>query len=155
MFPIMKIRPGSLSAVVVGCVSQKQPHRASAKDLYVSNLFRKRRAYAEASGLPWFIMSAKHGIVQPDTVLDPYDETLEHLSLTALLRWGERSVSELERILGPLAGHVLEIHAGKRYVHAVESTLHRRSAEIVVPLKGLRIGQQLQWYVRVASVKMD
>lgn len=151
----MEITPRPAKAVVVGCVNQKQPYRALAKDLYVSNLFRKRRAYAEASGLPWFILSAKYGIAQPDTVLEPYDETLDRLPRAALLRWDERGVLELERILGPLAGLVLEIHAGKRYVEGVESALHRRSTEVVVPLKGLRIGQQLQWYDRVTSAKMD
>ncbi len=42
-----------------------------AKDLYVSALFDKERAYAERTGIPWFILSAQHGLVAPDEVLEP------------------------------------------------------------------------------------
>jgi hypothetical protein len=117
-------------------------------DLYISDLFRKRRAYAEASGHAWFVLSAKHGLVRPDTVLDPYDETLDHFPRAVLLSWGEKAVSNLEQILGPLAGRILEIHAGNRYVEGVEASLRRRGAGVVIPLKGRRIGEQLAWYKR-------
>lgn len=33
--------------VLISCVSKKQPHRAKAKDLYISLLFRKNMAYAK------------------------------------------------------------------------------------------------------------
>jgi hypothetical protein len=39
---------------------------AAARDLYRSPLFRKERAYAEQSGVPWFILSAEHGLGAPD-----------------------------------------------------------------------------------------
>jgi hypothetical protein len=43
--------------VLVGCVKTKLSHAAAARDLYISPLFRKQRAYAEGSGSPWFILS--------------------------------------------------------------------------------------------------
>ncbi len=62
-----------VDAMLVGCVATKAPAPAPAKDLYRSQLFTRRRAYAEASGKPWFILSALHGLVQPDEVTEPYD----------------------------------------------------------------------------------
>lgn len=138
---------------MVGCVSQKRHHPAPARDLYVSDLFRKRRTYAEASGCPWFILSAEYGLVQPEIMLDPYDETLDHMSRAALLHWGEKVASQLELVRGSLKGQVLEIHAGKRYVEGIEALLLVRGASIEVPLKGLRIGEQLQWYLLMNRVK--
>ncbi len=143
------------SSILVGCVSRKTDYPAPARDLYASDLYRKRRAYAEASGRPWFILSAKYGLVQPDTLLNPYDETLDHKSRSALLQWGEKAISKLEQIVGPLKGHMLEIHAGKRYVAGVEAPLLSRGAEIVVPLRGLAIGKQLHWYKSVLPKKAD
>lgn len=68
------------------------------------------------------------------------------MSRAALLQWGEGVVSKLERIIGPLKGHLLEIHAGKRYVAGVVAPLLSRGARIFVPLRGLPFGKQLQWY---------
>ncbi len=79
-------------------------------------------------------------------MLEPYDETLDHVPRTVLLSWGEKAVSALERILGPLAGQMIEIHAGRLYVEGVEAALSSRGAEVVVALKGRRIGEQLAWY---------
>jgi hypothetical protein len=49
---------------------------APAGDLYVSSLFMGRRRFVEASCDRWFILSALHGGVDPDEVIEPYDESL-------------------------------------------------------------------------------
>jgi hypothetical protein len=51
--------------ILLGCVKRKRDHPATAKDLYSSPLWAGRRAYAESSGVPWLILSAKHGLVDP------------------------------------------------------------------------------------------
>ena len=58
--------PGPPAAVLIGCVSRKNARPLQAKDLYRSELFARRRAYAEARGLRWFIVSAEHGLLQLD-----------------------------------------------------------------------------------------
>src|SRR5438093_12106 len=52
--------------ILLGCVKTKRDGWHRAKDLYVSTLFDGRRRYAEQSGRPWFILSAKLGLVKPD-----------------------------------------------------------------------------------------
>ena len=56
--------------VLVGCCEAKLPGRHRAADLYQSPLFRRGRAYAEAAGYEWAILSAKHGLLLPDTMID-------------------------------------------------------------------------------------
>uniref|UniRef100_UPI0038B36EF6 DUF6884 domain-containing protein n=1 Tax=Agromyces humi TaxID=1766800 RepID=UPI0038B36EF6 len=46
---------------LVGCAAQKLRRPAPARDLYVSQLFRKSSAYVEWNCDAWFILSAKHG----------------------------------------------------------------------------------------------
>ena len=62
--------------VLVGCGKEKLQRPAKAKELYTGPLFRKARAYAEKHGDLWRILSAKYGLVDPETVIAPYDATV-------------------------------------------------------------------------------
>src|SRR3990172_9853687 len=66
---------------LVGCTKSKQTHAAPARDLYTpSALFRGRRDYVERSCGRWFVLSAKYGLVDPDSIIEPYDQTLTKAS---------------------------------------------------------------------------
>lgn len=132
--------------LLLGCVSEKGLAAVVARDLYVSKLFRLRRAYAEVVGVPWFILSAKHGLVRPDEVLAPYDMRLSNLSAANRRAWGSQVVAQLVAATGPLLGRVFEFHAGSHYVEAVRPHLERLGAALAWPLEGLRLGEQLHWY---------
>lgn len=97
---------------LIGCVKSKLPYASKAKDLYISPLFKGRRDYVEHTCERWFILSAEHGVVEPDRVLAPYDKTLTHVSPSARRAWAQRVLSELETKLGTLADHTFELHAG-------------------------------------------
>ena len=137
--------------VLVGCVKTKRDHEAPAKDLYVSNYFRKMRAYAEATGKPWFILSAEHGLVAPDDSLTPYNRYLPETSREYRREWGRRVASQLEQSIGDLSGQVIEVHAGAAYVDAVEEALRPSGAVVSDRLKGLSFGRRLSWYLRRAG----
>lgn len=137
--------------LLVGCVSEKHTSARQAKDLYSSELFRRRRSYAEKCGRPWFILSALHGLVDPEAVIEPYDLTLKRLSRTEQTDWGLKVVHQLEARLGVLRDLTFEIHAGKEYVEAVGKPLENQGAGVIWPLRGLRIGEQLQWYGKAAA----
>ncbi|MEX1046188.1 MAG: DUF6884 domain-containing protein [Actinomycetota bacterium] len=134
------------AAILLGCVSTKGPVAAAAKDLYISDLWRKRRAYAEASGLRWLILSAKYGLIDPDESIEPYDVEMVKLRGPERLSWGEGVTSALRQRFGELKGKAFEIHAGDEYVTPIGSRLRKEGAEIVRPLEGLRFGEQLAWY---------
>jgi hypothetical protein len=127
-------------------VKQKLDRRATAKELYRSPLWRRRREYAERSRRPWFVLSALHGLVAPDELIDPYNVALRDFSPDERARWGERVAADLERRVGSLEGGLFEVHAGEVYRRALEAPLRSRGASFVVPLAGLGIGQQLAWY---------
>jgi hypothetical protein len=135
-------------AVLIGCVATKRDRPLPAKDLYVSELFRRRRFYAESSGKQWFILSALHGLVEPNEVIPPYERSINDLTPAERANWAAQIASTLvDRAPDAVSAHV-EVHAGLEYVAALRRPLQRAAIEIVTPLQGLRIGEQLQWYDR-------
>jgi Family of unknown function (DUF6884) len=59
---------GGADLVLVGCVKTKADRPQAARDLYRSPLFERRRRYAEQYAARWYILSAEHGLVAPETV---------------------------------------------------------------------------------------
>lgn len=137
--------------VLVGCVKSKRSMGAAAKDLYTSDYFAKMRRYAEASGVPWFILSAEHGLLDPDQWLEPYERYLSATSPEYRRAWGRRVAEQLEQAIGPLDGLVIDIHAGAAYVDSVEGVLRQRGALVVDQLQGLSFGRRLSWYLQRES----
>jgi hypothetical protein len=127
-------------------VKTKAPEAGPACDLYLSPLFGRRRRYAESSGRPWYILSAEHGLLDPGSIIGPYDVHLADQSADYRLAWGEWVAAKLARVRGPVDGVVIEVHAGQAYVDAIEEPLRRRGAVLLTPLTGLRSGEQLAWY---------
>ena len=65
----------------------------------------------------WFILSALHGLVEPDRVLEPYERTLTTASPSQRRAWSERVLGQIEATFGTdLSGHRFEAHAGRAYL---------------------------------------
>lgn len=145
-------RPATTAAaVLVGCVATKRPQPMAAKELYDSELFRRRRAYAEASGRPWFIVSGLHGLVDPDEVVEPYERSINDLAGPERAAWARGIADSLIRRLPTVSGQAVEVHAGIENVAALRRPLQALGVQVMTPLSGLRIGEQLQWYDRRAK----
>lgn len=132
--------------LLVGCVKTKASEARPARDLYTSPLFEKRRDYAESSGVPWVVLSAEYGAVDPDEVIEPYDRFLEDQPAAYKREWAQDVIEQLEALHGPLDDKVFELHASRAYGDPLEPLLRRRGATLLRPLDGLTFGQHLQWY---------
>lgn len=155
--------------ILVGCVAGKLDRPAPAADLYVSALFVKRRAYAEAAGVPWFIVSALHGLLAPDRMVQPYDSTIADLPAVmqrprswAERMWASRVACGLRHELGfergmNVHGLTIELHAGRGYVDLLlrELTSPTFGWQLDLPVRGLQIGEQLAWYNARAGTDSD
>lgn len=140
--------------LLVGCVKTKRSQPSRAADMYISGMFQRRRQYAEEIGVPWYIISAEHGLLDPASLIEPYDVYLADESEEYRRAWGAWVAAKLERRLGSLQGRVVEVHAGAAYVNAVDAPLRGRGALVTAPLTGLRQGEQLSWYDRLAENRM-
>jgi hypothetical protein len=128
---------------LVSCVSRKGARRAKAKDLYDSPLFKKARDYAETCSNTWYILSAKYGLLTPDTIIAPYDDTLNTKSRAERQQWAERVWRDLSPRVQP--SDRIVILAGQRYREFILPKLVARGCVVDVPMEGLGIGRQLGW----------
>lgn len=127
------------TVVLVGCGSAKRDEPAPARDLYTSTYFRLKREYAETVGDAWYVLSAEHGVVPPDRVLEPYDLSAADLTSEGRDEWARDVVDALEGRVGP--DDELVVLAGRDYV----LPLRRRGLSFARPLEGLGIGEQMGW----------
>jgi hypothetical protein len=120
---------------------------AAARDLYVSTLFRGRRSFVEASCDAWYVLSARHGLVAPDEILDPYEATLNGMSRSGKRVWAEGVLEQIDALQLDLPHVVFEIHAGAEYREfGLIDGLARRGAAVEVPAAHLGQGKQLAFY---------
>jgi len=129
--------------VLISCVSAKRPKPCAARDLYRSDWFLKARAYVESKKVPWFILSAKYGLVPPTEVIKPYDLTLNRMSASERLGWANGVIKQLEPSCHP--GTEVEFLAGKRYREYLVPILREWGCRVLIPMEGLGIGQQKSW----------
>ena len=139
-------RGGGVDIVLVGCVKTKADQPRPAREFYQSPLFQKRRRYAETCGHHWYVLSAEHGLVHPDALLEPYDVALAEQSDDYRQAWAGWVAAKLRRVEGSLHGRRIEIHAGQAYAAPLLPLLRAAGAHVAQPLAGLRQGQHLAWY---------
>lgn len=129
--------PEPTTIVLIACCGKKLQGRHPAKDIYQSDLFKKARAWAEANGGAWFILSAKYGVLAPDQQIDDYDLTLNGASRTYRTEWASRVATQLQWA----RGNRLVVLAGNNYCRGWVGQFPR----VERPLAGLGIGKQLAW----------
>lgn len=126
------------TVTLVACCGPKLSHKAQAADLYTSALFKKARTYAEQRGR-WYILSALHGLLDPSAVIPPYNVTLKKMPARKRREWGQRVREQMES--AGIVGLPLVALAGADYV----KPLLDAGLTVDQPMKGYRIGKQLQW----------
>jgi hypothetical protein len=94
--------------------------------------------------MPWFILSAEYGLLRPDAEVEPYERTLNNMAVKDRRDWAHRVLEQLEPRLAGVQRIVFL--AGMRYREFLVPRLQALGHRIEVPLEGLPIGKQLQWF---------
>jgi len=129
------------TVVLIACAAQKLPHRAKAQDLYISPLFKKSLQYARSLKPDYiFILSAKYGLLLLDQVIEPYNVTLNDMSVVDIRRWSSRVLDQLRGVIDLRKDHVIFL-AGDKYRKYLIPAL----SDYAVPMEGLSIGRQLRF----------
>ena len=132
---------------LVSCVKTKRDKPVPPKALYTSDYFEKMRSYAEQYHDDWWILSAKHGLLDPDgDPIEPYDETLSGARVAKRREWAERVADQLDA-QGLLSEEVtLVFHAGKDYYEELLPLIKETGVSVEIPTEGLGIGEKQAWY---------
>lgn len=114
-----------------------------AGELYTkSTLFRACKAYA--GSCEYWIMSARYGLLHPNTIIQPYEQTLLSYSVAEREAWEFRVTNHLKMSL-PYGAKII-ILSGNSYVSArMREVLAGAGYVLTFPLEGLSIGKRLQW----------
>lgn len=153
----------ALRVALVSCGKLKLDHPAPAAELYTGPLFTDARDHVLANGYDhWLILSAEHGLVDPDRVLAPYDTTIDSLTVDQLNHWARR----VERGLRLGAGYlddagtyvptdwpgwahtgpvVFDAFAAAGYTDPLREATGAR-VTITEPLRGLGMGDRRGWF---------
>ena len=113
----------------------------------MSPYFEKMRAYAEQYHDIWWILSAKHGLLDPDgEPIEPYDEALSGARVAKRRKWAQRVADQLDE-QGLLSEEVtLIFHAGKDYYDELLPLIEDTGVSVEIPTEGLGIGEKQAWY---------
>jgi hypothetical protein len=139
----MEASKGRRKFGLISCVASKTDHAAPAADLYTSPLFAMARGYVEARCSVWFVLSAKYGLLAPDRIVEPYEQTLLKMKKPERQQWADQVTAALEKVLQK--DDEIWVLAGARYREFLVPWLTARGHPVEIPLKSLAIGRQLQW----------
>jgi hypothetical protein len=142
--------------VLVACSKSKLNTPAHAQALYKGQLFEKSKAYAkqlveDGEADAWYILSAKHGLVEPREMIDPYDETLTDASVEEKREWGQQIILQLKDVAPTMYTPVTHIIlGGKDYYKPIRSfweDVHEvRRRTFMAPFEGMAgNGEMMQW----------
>lgn len=164
------------TVVLVACTSRKAASAQPPRRLYTSPWFRDAARCAEAVGDCWYVISAAHGLLDPDgPPVEPYDwvcpacgqtgvgrrlgrcsacgsrrvhrSTLVAFSTAERRAWGERVARELTPLLRPR--DVAVLLAGKRYRDTLRPGLRALGVQVEEPLAHVAgVSVQRRWLQR-------
>lgn len=129
------------TVVLISCVKKKLPNKARAGELYNSPFFKYMLRYAETyRPKKIFVLSAKYGLVGIDEEIEPYDLTLNTMSLRTRKNWADNVLVKLKKETNVESDEFV-ILAGNKYREFLLADLPRH----VIPLMGMGIGEQLKF----------
>lgn len=129
----------------ISCAKQKLVGTYPAKELYISTLFRFAYTHAILHFDKVYILSAKYGLLCPDTEIADYDLTLTSMRREERQRWAEGVLSQIKECVRE--NDELHFFCGSKYrAYLIEGL--RETHQCIVPLHRMGIGSQLEWYKR-------
>jgi hypothetical protein len=121
--------------LLIGSSGATSPVPVPVDELFRSAGFARAREHAVRSDLPWFVLSAKHGLLDPGDVVAPFDVQLADRSSGYRTAWGEWVTAQLGERL-QLAGVTVAVHGGVDFAQPLRQPLARRGAAMELALPG-------------------
>lgn len=138
--------------VFLSCVKNKRNSPCAAREMYISDLFKKSLAYAEQSldSATIYILSAKYGLLELDKPIEPYELTLNNMTKKQRQEWADKVLKQCEE-KGISFDEETIFLCGRKYREFLMGEFKNSTA----PLQHLGIGEQLAFYNSVTSNKRE
>lgn len=128
---------------LITCSAQKQATKTNAENLYCSERFAMARNLAKDFADSWYVLSAKHGLVPPDVILEPYDVCLNSLSKTARVEWGRKIIQSLKHSVS--LNSQLCFLGDSDYFNILREGLRKIWPNVYAPLVRLPKREEVEW----------
>lgn len=127
---------------VVSCCLQKLSYRAEARNLYRSRVFKLRRLHAEHHCDRWVILSTMHGLIEPTTVLDPYEDWIREKDRA----WRNAFQDKAWRSIIAYQPKQVVLHMGREYYWPVLMRgLLAAEIDVLTPTRGMNQLDTFSW----------
>lgn len=120
---------------LVACSKTKLSVSAPARELYTGTLFKLSVQWLESRCSSWAVLSAKHGVLLPDQIVEPYEQTLVGAPWGEVQAWHHRTKLQLVKIF---PGCRFRVIAGHEYLGALTGL------DFEQEFSGLPIGRKMQ-----------
>jgi hypothetical protein len=131
--PPPKKKPLMQVVGLINCCSQKMPHACEASKLYQGRLFKRALKLIQLITREFGILSAKHHLVLPNEIIEPYDKTISKSNHA----WAELTKAKI-KIQYPAAK--FKVILSRPYLQAMKGLDY----EEIIPKK-LNIGEQINF----------
>lgn len=133
---------------LVGCGKAKRHGTWPAAQLYTGSLFSLSRRFAIYKCDEHYVLSAKHGLIRPDKVIEAYNYSLYDLKLSQRDVWALGVSSRLQTLFPADMQIDFMILAGEGYIAPLRDAFRKKSDlawNLVNPLDGLSLFGRMAW----------
>ena len=129
--------------IFISCVKNKMSSPCIARNMYVSDLFKKSLSYAEQldKSATIYILSAKYGLLELNEQIEPYELTLNTMNKKQRKEWADKVLMQCKE-KGISFDEEAIFLCGKKYREFLMNEFKNSSA----PLEHMGIGEQLAFY---------
>lgn len=133
------------SICLISCSASKLDRAAPSGEIYTGQLFRASRSWADRNGLEFAILSAKHGLLMPFEVIEPYDFRMPN-NKQAKKKWAYTVLSQIQiKFPFPDTNKTeLIFLAGNDYREHLAMMCSENGYKVIELLAGMGIGKQLK-----------
>lgn len=132
-----------MKIVLISCGKDKRDYTCKASDLYCGKLFKMVLRYAKSLNADKiYILSAKHGLVDLDEYISPYDYSLCKQKKAIRQAWASMVVEQMKQHNISLENDEFIITTGEKYYEFLIPYMKHYT----IPTKGLTIGWLRHFY---------
>lgn len=128
------------TVILLQCCKSKLSHRDTVVNIYISPLYKKSLKYAQILDRQAIhVLSAKHGLLDLDTIIDPYNVSLHLMTIKQRKIWAEDVLSSLNKKYDLEKDKFIFLTG-----HLYREFLTPSMTYYEIPLQGLSIGRVFQ-----------
>lgn len=129
--------------IFISCAKNKMDYPCAARDMYISNLFKKSLSYAELMTEPSniYILSAKYGLLELNQQIEPYELTLNTMNKKQRKEWADKVLMQCKE-KGISFDEETMFLCGEKYREFLIDNFKNSTT----PTKHMGIGEQLSFY---------